>query len=172
MKIEIIYSERESIIRMSNFKLNEKNSGYALLLTGTIDPSVFGNPNTVLTDVDQRLGQYQETIERYILESPFTKIVFAENSGYLFPSHEMQLLANNHGKEFEFLFVKIDKEIKSKAFGEADLIDKAMKQSRLLQDESVIYKMTGRVFLLNSHEILRKNVSEKREFITNHFKHE
>lgn len=61
-----------------------------LLLTGTIDPNVFNTNkddkpiNVYLTDARERLNQYNAAIERYIKESSFDSIVFAENSGAKF----------------------------------------------------------------------------------------
>ena len=51
-----------------------------LLMTGTINPSVYNNTGVVITDVSQRLYQYEHTIERYIKFSDFDCIIFAENS--------------------------------------------------------------------------------------------
>ena len=59
-----------------------------LLLTGTIDPSVFNNNHVVLTDANERLAQYSEVITRFLSDSPFDPVVFAENSGHPFPADE------------------------------------------------------------------------------------
>lgn len=57
---------------------------YTVLLTGTIDSSVFNNIGNIITDTNERLSQYEESLTRWITESVFTRIVFAENSGYPF----------------------------------------------------------------------------------------
>lgn len=58
---------------------------YPLLLTGTIDPG-----NVKKFRVEQRLGEYEHAIERYINMTPFNPIVFAENSGYPFNAQKYE----------------------------------------------------------------------------------
>lgn len=76
-----------------------------LLLTGTIDPNVFNTGvdekpiNVYLTDASERLSQYNISIERYIKESAFDRIVFAENSGAKFDAERFELLAEQYGKK-------------------------------------------------------------------------
>lgn len=137
-----------------------------ILLTGTIDPSFFYidkrlNPiNIVLNDTSQRLRQYEDAIQYYITNTPFSKIVFAENSGYSFQEKKYEALAHEHGKKFEYIRRHLSSEeihlmqIKGKSYGEADLIDYAMKKSILIKQSDYIYKVTGRVSLRNPWQIL------------------
>ncbi len=63
------------------------DKGNVILLTGTINPDAFKSKedksiNVALNDKNERLAQYENTISRYIKESPFTDVVFTENDGY------------------------------------------------------------------------------------------
>ena len=51
-------------------------SHYTALLTGTIDSSVFNNIENLITSTEERLRQYESSIERYISQSSFDQIVF------------------------------------------------------------------------------------------------
>lgn len=137
-----------------------------LLLTGTIDPNVFNTNikdkpiNVYLTDARERLNQYNTAIERYIKESSFDSIVFAENSGAKFDSERFELLADQYGKKFEYILRELSEEQvlkmqqKGKSYGEADLIDYAFRNSLLLSQASQVYKATGRAFLTNSKRVI------------------
>ena len=50
----------------------------ALLMTGTIKPF----SNIKHCDVNIRYAEYMENIRRYIMQSNFDAVIFAENSGY------------------------------------------------------------------------------------------
>lgn len=137
-----------------------------LLLTGTIDPNVFNSSikdkpiNVYLTDARERLNQYNTAIERYIKESSFDSIVFAENSGAKFDSQRFKLLADQYGKKFEYILRVLSEEQiskmqqRGKSYGEADLIDFAFRNSQLLSQTSQVYKATGRAFLTNSKRVI------------------
>ncbi len=144
-----------------------------ILLTGTINPDVFKREsadikrtkmNVYLTDSNERLNQYKDAISKYITDSVFTDIVFVENSGHEFPVLEFEVLAGKHGKRFEFLSRTLtETEVltmlkKGKSWGEADLIDYAVKNSKLIKEYPVIYKCTGRCFLTNSKKIVNNSL--------------
>ena len=134
-----------------------------LILTATIDPSVFSNTGVVLTDAEERLKQYKETIYFYIEQSPFDNLIFVENSGYPFNVKEISTQAKRYNKRFEYLKVNTDKESTlkfGKSYGEADLITQAVLHSHLLEDETSFYKVTGRIKILNiKYMILSDNDS-------------
>lgn len=140
-----------------------------LLLTGTIDTGAFGNNNVVVTNTEERLSQYIEVVENYVQNSPFDLIVFAENSGYPFPSEKMAELAQRAGKVFEFIFIETSREKTAafgKSYGEAYLITQAIERSRYLKSCSFVYKSTGRVFLQNADQICETAFNGRSEFIT------
>ena len=81
-----------------------------LILTGTIDPSIFSNTGVVLTNAEERLKQYKSAIHFYITNSPFENIIFIENSGYPFNFKEISHYANKYNKKIEYINVETDKE--------------------------------------------------------------
>ena len=136
------------------------DNGNLILLTGTIDCSVYNDVVIAISDCDERLTQYESAIERYIKLSSFDKIVFIENSGYKFNSAKYEEMALKHNKQFEFINGDIHKkEINrcGRSWGDAFLIHEAIVKSKLLRNVSEFYKITGRVFLKNSDEIIRKS---------------
>lgn len=151
------------------------NKHNVIMLTGTINPNVFKREdksmNVVLVDFKDRLKQYENTIESYILKSDFSDIVFIENSGYEFDEDKFIKMASNVGKHFEFISMKLsDEQIdamlsRGKSYGEALLIDYAMLNSELIKKSDDIYKVTGRVFLNNSHDIIKNAKKGISEFI-------
>lgn len=141
---------------------------YIALLTGTIDSGVFQNTGNQITDIQIRLEQYERSIEKYIRESVFTTIVFAENSGYPFDVYKFEKMALLYKKDFEYVACPsyVEETVKGgKSYGEARLIEDALKNSELLKDKTVIYKLTGRIFLRNSKEICKTYSKHRNEFI-------
>lgn len=128
-----------------------------LLLTGTIDPSKFGNTNVVLTNVDVRRCQYQRALEYYIKESVFDNIIFVENSGAAFDIERYKRMALEENKCFEYIYADTDISmtlLKGKSYGEASCIEQGVEKSILLKNEKCFYKMTGRILLKNSSSML------------------
>ena len=79
------------------------NEDVVLLITGCICP----NQNQrflVLKDAEERLKQYLDSIRFYIESSPFTKIVFCDNSAYSCDSvQELMDVAQKRNKTLEWL---------------------------------------------------------------------
>ncbi len=139
-----------------------------LLLTGTIDSGKYNNTGNIITDVSERLSQYEESITKYITETPFTDIVFIENSDYPFDVEKFQKLAQANNKRFEFINGKVCKEEtikRGKSFGDAYLIYEAIEKSELLKECEFFYKITGRIFLKNSKKICKTATKYRNEFI-------
>lgn len=149
-----------------------------ILLTGTINPEIFrdkqsGNGiNVVLTDSNLRLQQYCSVIERFIRESIFDYIVFVENSDFPFDARKYEEISDLQGKKFEFLRCPLSADEiawmreKGKSFGEGKLISYAIDNSRLISQVETVYKITGRVFLENSKQIVAKSQKDYNEFIS------
>ena len=141
---------------------------YPLLLTGTIDSSVYLNTGNIITNANQRLEQYESSLYRYITETPFNKIVFIENSGFDFDREKYELIAKKHDKSFEFISGTVCKDeiIKhGKSYGDAYLIWEGINTSRLLTTEAFFYKMTGRIFLENADVMVKTVNKHRNEFI-------
>lgn len=142
---------------------------YPLLMTGTIDPTIFLSEanNIAVYDTNVRLEQYDNAIKRYIKESCFDKIVFVETSDFPLEVETYKTLACSYNKEFEFIpFLGNSLKVreKGKSYGEAEAILYAIKNSKLLTNEDIIYKVTGRIFLTNS-----KKITKTKDFCRNEF---
>lgn len=141
---------------------------YVALLTGTIDASVFNNVNNAITDVNERLRQYDYSIRKYIMDSVFDKIVFAENSGFDFDSEKYEELARKYSKDFEYVKCPsyVEETIEyGKGYGEITLINDAIRSSKILRSTDVVYKLTGRIFLRNSKNIVKTYNDHSNEFL-------
>lgn len=141
---------------------------YSVVLTGTIDTSVYNNTGNIIKDIKDRKNQYYGSIERYIKESVFTKIVFIENSDFNFDVEYFNNLAKSNNKEFEFIKGKVCKDeiiLHGKSFGDAYLINEALQKSQLLKDEKEVFKITGRIFLINSKNVVKNSEKYRNQFI-------
>lgn len=139
-----------------------------VLLTGTIDSGVYSNVGNKICNIEDRLSMYMNSVENYIKESAFDQIVFAENSQYEFPASDFYRMAERYNKKFEY--VKCPSYVEDvlkhgKSYGEARLIDDALRNSELLKNCLTIYKITGRIFLKNSKKICKTIDKHKNEFI-------
>lgn len=124
---------------------------YVVLLTACVNP---GNMvNTVLKDADTRRKQYIEALEFYLTKMDYP-IVFVENTqddfSNLFKMYiDLERLeyitfqGNNH------LYCN-----RGKGYGEAVILDYALRHSRFLQKYEYVVKITGRLKLLNLKSIL------------------
>lgn len=113
-----------------------------LLLTGTIQP----NSLDVLAvkDPETRKQHYLDAISYYLEYTPY-KIIFSENSGtslaeYFPVSDRLEFLT------FQSPTISPDK---GKGWKELEIIDFTLKNSRLIEDRSLIVKITGRLKVLN-----------------------
>lgn len=157
---------KEEIYKMESKILEDRQT--PLLLTGTINASVYNNVGNIIQDVSVRLEQYETSIEKYIRETPFDKIVFIENSGFSFNEEKYKDLATEYGKEFEFISGKICKEevlARGKSFGDAYLVSEALQKSVLLRNVDLFYKISGRIFLKNADKICKTKKIYRNEFI-------
>ena len=123
-----------------------------LLLTACINPN--GMAYTVLQDSDERLKQYREALDWY-LHHVENKIVFVENTGYdISPMYEDAIASGRlevltfHGNDFD--------KSKGKGYGEALIIEYALKNSDFLKDNVNIIKITGRLVCENVVKMARK----------------
>ena len=152
--------------------MHTQTSALPLLLTGTIDPTVFSPDLTKISTAD-RLMQYQKAIRFYITQSPFNRIVFIENSGYDFVWQQFAELAKAHSKRFEFLrgsFCREECNAYGIGYGDALLIHEALEQSELLRDVEYFYKITGRLICKNLNKVLKTRDKYRNEFIIYQFK--
>ncbi len=126
------------------------NKECVLLLTGTINT----NPKVPFLSVDdskERKNQYLNALKFYISKSNVKKIVFCENSCEKMPD-SLEMLAKENNVDFEWLSFNGNVEntiIYGKSFGESEIIDYALDNSRLLKNTNYFIKITGRLIVKN-----------------------
>jgi len=134
------------------------------LLTGTINPKLFGTPNTKLINEKERLKQYRDAITQYLEKSNFDIIIFCENSNYKYNYSELKKIASKNKKILEIIkFIGNKQEMKNrgKSYGEGEIIEYALKTSKYLKKkDQTFYKITGRIFIKNINKILRYSNKE------------
>lgn len=129
-----------------------------LIITGCIRPNQ-NIPYLKLIDSSIRLAQYIESIEFYILNSNFDIIIFGENSNYYYNIDKLKKMADELGKEFEWLSFCGDenKAIKrGKGFGEGEIIEYILSNSRYKAEIKCFVKVTGRLKVVNINNILNR----------------
>lgn len=136
---------------------------HVLLMTGTIAPMC----NIAYNDVLVRYKEYMKNIERYIKESNFQVIVFAENSGYSFDIKYFEKMAERYNKQFEYLDLSASANTNGNmSVGDALLILEGIKRSKLIKQSQCIWKVSGRCFIRNINDILEKtHESERNVFL-------
>ena len=131
-----------------------------LLMTGTIKPFVKVKHN----DPQVRLKEYVQTISRYITDSDFDTILFAENSGYQFDSSELEAQAEACGKKLLILRL-VDGGGNNMSSGEAILMRRALEACPFIEDTDVIWKVTGRLWISNINRLLARHTRNTNVFL-------
>jgi hypothetical protein len=129
----------------------------ALVMTASIDPK--GMPAArSLPDPKVREEDYVNALDYYLVNHPrFTKIVFAENSGW--PLDRLYAVAKKHNAQerVEFLSFSINdfpREL-GKSYGELLLLDHVIEQSRFVRQSKYVVKITGRAKIPNLTQLLK-----------------
>ena len=118
-------------------------------MTATVVPN--GTKYTYLQDPETRKSQYLEAIDFYLRETAYD-IVFCENTGAnLFDEIESQ---EKYGRLEYLTFYgnDYDKSL-GKGYGEARIIEYAIRNSQRLKSADFVIKITGRVKILNLYEL-------------------
>lgn len=136
-----------------------KNKIYpVLLITGTINVST-RVPFVAVTNPDIRLKDYISTINWAIKSTNFDSIVFCENSGFNLNVETIDTFAKAKNKRFEYMtFIGNIETIqkKGKGYGEGEIIQYALNNSKLLQENSIFCKLTGRLMIKNINDLIKK----------------
>ena len=122
-----------------------------VLLTGTIAPSR-SIPSLTLTDPETRWEQYARSIAHWLQNTPTQNLVFCENSGATKDFDSLLDLAANLEKHLEILQFQGDQGkciSLGKGYGEGEIIDFALSNSRILSQHRTFYKVTGRLTVSN-----------------------
>jgi hypothetical protein len=139
-----------------------------LLLTATVNPNAFGTPLTTITDPERRWKEYESNLIRIIDEGVFKNIVFCENSGFHSGFAACEQRAAEKGVNIEFLvFNGNQAQIAAlgKGYGEGEILKHIMAHSKVLRSDTVFYKLTGRIQIVNLKEIVRRHMKEDVLFI-------
>lgn len=135
-----------------------KKSDSVLLITGAINGIQPSASAYLLSDPVERLAQYLHSIEFAIDHYQIIeKIVFCENTNY---SHDYLPLierAIKKGKELEVLIYEGNRLLiqkRGKGFGEGEIIEYALKNSALLRDCQIFYKLSGRLMIGNFDQVV------------------
>ncbi|WP_033151993.1 hypothetical protein [Pseudobutyrivibrio ruminis] len=144
-----------------------KKEDYVLFLTGTINTND-NVPFLTVKDNNIRRQQYIDALRFYITKCNVKKILFCENSGEPCPD-EVKALAKKKDIDFEWLTFIGDiggtVDI-GKSFGEAELMDFAMNNSRLLEENDYFIKTTGRLIIRNINQVVSLVSSKRNYFVT------
>lgn len=132
-------------------KRNCQTMSKCLLLTACVNPS--GMTNTVLQDQNARLQQYKKSLEWYI-ENCTIPIVFVENTGFDISTCFEESVRSGRLEVLSFEGNSYDKML-GKGYGEALIIDYAIKHSKVIGYCSTIVKVTGMFICSNIQTVIR-----------------
>lgn len=118
-------------------------------MTACINPN--GMSQTVLQDSHVRKQQYVNAINYYLKNTPF-QILFIENSGVDISFLYQDQISNDRMEVLTFDGNDYDKSL-GKGYGEGLVIKFGIRHSKLLQDSSVIIKVSGRHIVKNINSI-------------------
>lgn len=125
-----------------------------LILTGTFKPQ--DNKLSNIINIDDRIRQYKNSLEFYIKQSKFKKIVLVDNSNYKVYMNDINKLAISYNKKFELIQFNGDYNnivLKGKGYGEGEMIKYCIQNSKLFKDEDYFIKITGRLIVKNINKI-------------------
>ncbi len=135
-----------------------------LILSGTINP-VDGMDYLEITDDRVRLGQYIDSARFFICNTNIDKIIFCDNSNSLFPELiKLKEDAKEYGKTFEILSFQGSNDMiveYGKGYGEGQIMEYVLMNSKVLMGEDYIVKLTGRMILDNINVLSRRLNTDK-----------
>jgi len=109
---------------------------------------------TALQDSGIRKQQYIDTIKWYLCNTE-VNIVVAENTGYDLKPELSEFIRSGRIEYITFNGNNYDK-TRGKGYGEAMIIDYGIMQSKLIDDSTLIIKVTGRLKCNSINTIIRK----------------
>jgi hypothetical protein len=132
-----------------------------IVVTGTIAPDAKVG-QLKIRDSSERLAQYKSGLERLLASGigAGTKVVFCDNSGFGTEEFEdLKAVAGANKVEFEAVSFAGDKEAVAahgKGYGEGEIVDYVLDNSRLAHGEKYLIKITGRLLVDNIADIARR----------------
>lgn len=143
-------------------------NNYVLLITGCIKPDE-KVPFLKLKETEVRRKQYIDSIQYYINMPSIKRIVFCDNSSAV-EVESLYELAKKKDKQFEwisFLGNTVESIKRGKGYGEGEIIEYALKKSKLIKESDYIIKVTGRIIIKNINFLLKYMHSDKLYFVRN-----
>lgn len=125
-----------------------------LILTSCIAPCK--QELLALQDKDTRFKQTIECIKRFVDSGTFKKILICDGSNINLQNHFIAEYAESKGILFESLSFQQDNKsvkFKGKGYGEGEIMDFLVNNSRLFEESDSFIKVTGRLFVSNIVEI-------------------
>lgn len=152
-----------------------------LIITATINPPT--QDYLKVNNTGERLSQYKESLNFFISSGAFQKIIFCDNSGYLISNDalkEERETASKKGITLEVLsFNGNHEKVKEqgKGYGEGEIMEYILKESKILSKEDYFFKVTGRLKVENIEIIVNKSKNAIKDGIClinvpNHTMHE
>jgi len=134
------------------FKKSFGKDNFCILLTATIDPN-----NCIFTkrsDPKVREQDYLQSLELWLINTNL-KIVFCENSGYNLKN--IISLASKYPGRVEIVKFNGNNYPRNlgKGYGEMKIIERALSESKFIQESECIIKVTGRIFIKNIYKIIK-----------------
>lgn len=137
--------------------LGEVGIEMVIVVTGTIAPKK--QAHLTIANTEDRLLQYRNTLEQLIMCTKDVNIVFCENSEYGVTAFEYLIpIAKRQGNQLELLSFLGDTLTvieKGKGYGEGEIMQHVLANSRLLQQDSYLIKLTGRLYVDNIANIIQ-----------------
>lgn len=121
---------------------------------------ICNDPNTVLNTIDDRRAQYISACTEWLQNPAVSCLVICENTNDEFLGAELKILADNIGKQLEYICFSGDANkvaAYGKGYGEGEIINYALHHSRVIgSTQDGFYKISGRLSVKNFTEISRK----------------
>ena len=137
-------------------------AAHAVMLTATVTPAA-GMPGTQRADPAIRLQDYCQAFAFYLglPDDRVDKILLFENSGFDLDVFRRMAEEAGTAKQVEYINVSSTYDaIKGKGYGEFLMIDNALSQSKIIDPATKLWKITGRLKILNLAEIIRTAPSD------------
>ena len=128
-----------------------ENNKLVILLTACVTPG--GMSFTYLQNPKERERQYLQALQWYLINTQY-KIILCENTNYSLPSSFNEYLNSNRLEYLSFDGNNNFDKQKGKGVGEANIIDYALNNSRFIDNETLIVKITGRLIIKNVNQLI------------------
>lgn len=128
------------------------------IITGTIKPNCAQNQLS-LSNYEERFEQYVACIEFYLNSGAFSAIIFCENSGYKIERfRELEKKAKRNNIDLEILSFEGNQqkiEQQGKGYGEGEIMEYVLHNSKLIKEHNFFVKITGRLMIINIKKIIK-----------------